>query len=75
MKVRIPFIINAAGKWCAYGYPEAEGHPDWDMMLEVASPDELGDDFQRGWIEVELPVPQELTASGSAHLSHVRGAV
>jgi hypothetical protein len=57
MKVRIPYVINPAGKWCAYGYPSQE--PDWDMCMEMADNGEQEDNYQRGWIEVDLPVPPE----------------
>lgn len=71
MKVRIPFAISPSGKWCAYGYPNAEQEPDWDMIEEVA--DNGGDfttDYQRGWITVDLPLPTEaIEVSGDAELS------
>jgi hypothetical protein len=67
MKVRIPFVINPAGKWCAYGYPGAQTDPDWSMVEEVADNGDFENDYQRGWIEVDLPVPQSLiTVEGTA---------
>ena len=58
IKVRIPAVVSADGKWCAYGYPSAQVDPDWSMVEEVA---DNGNDpcfgYQRLWITAELPVP------------------
>lgn len=65
MKVRIPYVINPAGKWCAYGYPGAMDAADWDMVMEVADNGDAEYDYQRGWIEVDLPLPaKEVTVQG-----------
>lgn len=60
LRVRIPYVISATGKWCAYGYPGAQENPDWAMVEDVA---DNGEDFtanyQRGWIEVDLPQPPD----------------
>lgn len=66
MKVRIPFVVNAAGKWAAYGYPSAQKDPDWVMVEEVADNGEFESDYQRGWIEVDLPVPATVSITGTA---------
>lgn len=60
MRVRIPYVVSADGRWCAYGYPEAQRDPDWSMMEEVA--DNGADDlprYQRGWIDVDLQIPTD----------------
>jgi len=66
MKVRIPAVISAEGKWCAYGYPSAQDDPDWSMIMEVA--DNGGDivgDYRRVWITVDLPEPQTAEVVGT----------
>jgi hypothetical protein len=60
MKVRIPFVISASGKWAAYGYPNAQQEPDWAMVEEVADNGEEWTSYQRGWITVDLPQPKEV---------------
>lgn len=60
LKVRIPAMIGPDGRWCAYGYPEAEKEPDWSMMAEVADKgDDCSFEYHRVWITVELPVPED----------------
>jgi hypothetical protein len=76
MKVRIPFVVNPDGKWCAYGYP-TDGDPDWDMCMEMADNGDAEYNYQRGFIEVDLPVPpKEITVQGThspAETSEVKG--
>lgn len=66
IKVRIPFCVSADGRWCAYGYPNAQTEPDWTMVEEVADNGGEFGSYQRGWIEVELPIPSEAIVSGNA---------
>lgn len=56
MKVRIPAVIAANGKWCAYGYSTEHG-PDWSMIEETADNGEMESNYRRIWITVDLPVP------------------
>jgi hypothetical protein len=59
MKVRIPFVVNPEGKWAAGGYPGIEKDPDWGFLMDQADDgEEANSDYQRGWIEVDLPQPQ-----------------
>lgn len=71
MKVRIPFVINPEGRWCASGYPGAQKEPDWGFLMDMAdNGEDSASDYQKGWIEVNLPVPQSLvTVEGSAAVS------
>jgi hypothetical protein len=70
MQVRIPFIISANGKWCAYGYPSAMTDPDWSMVEEVADNGEMESSYQRGWITVDLPQPSDtIDVEGTAEKS------
>ena len=64
MKVRIPAVISASGKWCAYGYPSAETEPDWAMILEIADNGEVESDYRRIWITVDLPIPETIELTG-----------
>lgn len=59
MKVRIPAIISASGKWCVYGFPGAEIEPDWSMLEETADNGEMDSQYQRLWITVDLPLPAQ----------------
>ncbi len=65
--IRIPLIIDANGKWCAYGYSSAT-EADWSMMDEVADSDAPLVCPQQKWITVtvELPVIEELTGAVDA---------
>lgn len=68
MKVRIPFVVNPEGKWAAGGYPGCEKDPDWGFLMDQADNDESNSDYQKGWIEVDLPVPQSaITVDGITH--------
>lgn len=62
--IRIPLIIDANGKWCAYGYSSAT-EPDWSMMDEAADSDAPLVCPQQKWITVivDLPEVEELTAA------------
>lgn len=53
-------MIAANGKWCAYGYPSNETHPDWSMIEESADNGDMESTYQRGWITVDLPRPAEM---------------
>lgn len=64
MKVRIPAVISASGKWCAYGYPSAEADPDWAMIEEIAGNGELDTTYRRIWITVDLPIPETAEVAG-----------
>lgn len=67
MKVRIPFVVNPEGRWAAGGYPGAEKDPDWGFLMDQADGDESNSDYQKGWIEVDLPVPRSaVTVEGTA---------
>jgi hypothetical protein len=69
MKVRIPFVINPAGRWYAGGGRNAEKEPDFGFLMDMAdSGDTTGSDFLEGWIEVDLPVPASVTVEGTAIL-------
>lgn len=59
LKVRIPAVVSPNGKWAAYGYPSAQDQPDWAMVEEVADNGDMEATYQRLWITVELPLPQE----------------
>jgi hypothetical protein len=66
IKVRVPGVVAPDGRWCLYGYPEAEKRPDWGMIEEVADndPDHPCYEYRRVWVTVELPLPEpaQLTA-------------
>lgn len=68
MKVRVPFVVNHEGKWAAGGYPGIEKEPDWGFLMDQADNDESNSDYQRGWIEVDLPLPSaEVVVEGITH--------
>lgn len=60
MIVRIPYVISADGRWCASGDKESNQHPDWLLMEEIADGGKEFAHYQRGWIEVDLPVPSDI---------------
>lgn len=60
LKVRIPAVVGPDGKWAAYGYPGAQTDPDWSMVEEVADNGDFESTYQRFWITVELPIPEEV---------------
>ena len=64
MKVRIPAVISASGKWCVYGYPSAQTDPDWSMIEEVADNGDFDTTYQRIWITVDLPIPETIELTG-----------
>lgn len=69
MKVRIPFVINPAGKWYAGGGRNAVKEPDFGFLMDMADDSESTScDFTEGWIEVDLPVPQSVQVEGTATL-------
>lgn len=69
MKVRIPFVINPAGKWAAGGYPGIEQDPDWGFLMDQADGEDSNNDYQKGWIEVDLPdLPATVTIPAKAAL-------
>ncbi len=66
MKVRIPFVINPEGRWAAQSYTN-EKEADWGFMMDCADGGvDSSSDYQRGWIEVDLPVPSVVTVDGTA---------
>jgi len=58
IKVRIPAVVSADGKWAAYGYPSAMKDPDWSMVEEVADNGEEWTSYKRLWITAELVLPE-----------------
>ena len=64
MKVRIPAVVSASGKWAAYGYPSAQTEPDWSMIEEVADNGEMDATYSRIWITVDLPIPATVELVG-----------
>jgi len=74
MKVRIPFVVNPAGRWAAGGYPGIEQDPDWGFLMDQADGEEANSDFQKGWIEVDLPEPPKIVeVTGKAALKTAQG--
>lgn len=65
MRVRIPGVISANGKWCVYGYPGTQENPDWSMIEETADNDEMDSTYRRLWITVDLPVPEVVEIDGN----------
>lgn len=64
--IRIPMIIDANGKWCAYGYSSlATGDdPDWDMMDEIADTEARLVNPQRKWVTATVSLPDTEEVSG-----------
>lgn len=70
MKVRIPFVINPEGRWASGGYPGIEKDPDWGFLMDQADDESSNSDYQKGWIEVDLPMPAAtVEVTGSAELA------
>jgi len=59
--IRIPLIIDANGKWCAYGWTSVceTQSPDWAMIDEIADNDNPLVCPQRYIVTVTLDVPTE----------------
>jgi hypothetical protein len=66
LRVRIPAVIAANGKWAAYGYPSAQDAPDWPMVEEVADNGDFESTYRRLWITVDLPIPEDEAAVEAA---------
>ncbi len=70
MKVRIPAVISASGKWCAGAYGDSnspEYPPHWAEMMEVADSEQIGEDcstYRKVWITVDLPIPEAAEVTG-----------
>ena len=58
IKVRIPAIVTADGKWAASGSLAGNGEADWSWLDEMCDPDNPTVNPQRVWIEAELPIPE-----------------
>lgn len=68
MKVRIPFVVSHEGNWAAAGYPGIEKDPDWGFLMDQADDGGSGHEYQKGWIEVDLPLPPaEVVVEGVTH--------
>ena len=65
--LRIPLIIDATGKWAAYGYTslDKDDDADWSIIDEVADPDNPLVCPQRKWITVEVTLPEVEEVAGS----------
>ncbi|MDD5151926.1 MAG: hypothetical protein PHC28_15850 [Flavobacterium sp.] len=57
IKVKIAVAVGPDGSWNAVGWSNASSMKE---MMDIAV-DEVSDGENRFWIEVELPVPQEVT--------------
>lgn len=66
IKVRIPAIVTANGKWAASGSLAANAEPDWAWLDEMCDMDNPTVNPQRVWIEAELPLPETLEVKATS---------
>lgn len=57
VKVRIPLIVTADGRWAASGSHTAVGDPDWDWLDEMCDHEKPTASPQRYWIETVVEAP------------------
>lgn len=69
--IRIPMIVDANGKWCAYGYSSlaADEEPDWDMMEDVADAVNHLVNPQRKWVTATVSLPETEEVRGEEELA------
>lgn len=66
VKLRIPAIVTADGKWAASGSHSSVADPDWAWLDEMCDIDNPTVSPQRHWIEVEIDLPEIKTAKAAA---------
>lgn len=66
MKIRIPMIVTADGKWAAHSSSDHEGPPDWGWIDEMCDHDKPTVNPRRYWVETAVEVPETGTVTGSA---------
>lgn len=66
VKLRIPAIVTADGKWAASGSHSSVKEPDWAGLDEMCDIDNPTISPQRHWIEVEIDLPEIKTAPATA---------
>lgn len=65
--IRIPMIVDAAGKWAMSGSSALEkSGPDWDWIDEMADHENLLANPQRYWVTVEIDLPETKEVAGIA---------
>lgn len=68
VKLRIPAIVTADGKWAANGSHQTVDDPDWQWVDEMCDFDNPTKAPQRYWIEVEVEIEtrEALTVTAKA---------
>lgn len=65
MKVRIPIVVAADGRWAACGCSES-AKADWEMLEEIANSGLPDTFYVHLWTEIDLPTRTESTVKSSA---------
>jgi len=65
IRIRVPMIITADGRWAVNGSHSTEGSPDWGWLDEMCDFENPTVSPQRYWVEiiVEKPTVKTVTAS------------
>jgi hypothetical protein len=66
LKIIIPMLVTADGKWSASGSSEANGEPDWPWLDEMCDHEKPTVNPQRYWIETVVEIPETKTVCGVA---------
>lgn len=66
LKIRVPLIVTADGKWAAMGSHRDEDNPDWGGIVEHVDYDNPPVMPQRYWVETAVEIPETKTARGAA---------
>lgn len=68
VKIRIPGIITADGKWAVSGSHQA-GEPDWGWLDEMCDFENPTVSPHRFFVEAEVEIPEVGTVQGTVTLS------
>ena len=66
VKIRIPMIVTADGKWAAHGSSSIADQPDWECCDEMCDYENPTINPRRFWIETVVELPETLTVTGAA---------
>ena len=66
IKIRVPMIVTADGKWAANGSHELVNEPDWSWMDEMCDHEKQTVNPRRFWIETAVELPETITVTGAA---------
>jgi hypothetical protein len=66
IKIRVPMIVTADGKWAVNGCHETRNEPDWSWIDEMCDHEKATINPMRYWIETAVEVPETGIVIGAA---------